>query len=145
MPQVMPGMGGASCRQIHCVCASWPAAGRTATFCAGRGVSARAKGLVGTRERGQCPCQGAGGRWGGGHDFTNMGGQLGVENLATKRSRSMVRTDQLPWGASEEQGGQTCRCDPLPTPGTSTALLACHSPAVSEVVVPVAVSTTNTS
>lgn len=102
MPQLMPGTGGASCRQIHCVCASWPAAGRTATFCAGRVVSAHGKGLVGTGERGQCLCQRAGGHWE--HDFTNMGGQLGVENLATKRSRSMVRTDQLPWGESGEEG-----------------------------------------
>lgn len=27
-----------------------------------------------------------------------------MENLATKRSRSMVRTDQLPWGESGEEG-----------------------------------------
>lgn len=28
-----------------------------------------------------------------------------MENLATKRSRSIVRTDQLPWGVSGEEGG----------------------------------------
>lgn len=82
---------------------------------------------MGTGERGQCPCHGVGGHWGGGCDFTNMGGQLGVENLATKRSRSMVRTDQLPWGASGEEGGQTCRCDPLPTSGTvGLSLTSCQ-------------------
>lgn len=39
-----------------------------------------------------------------GHHLTSVGGQLGVENLATKRSRLMVRTDQLPWGASGVEG-----------------------------------------
>lgn len=37
-----------------------------------------------------------------------------MENLATKMSRSMVRTDQLPWGASGKERGQTCRHDPSP-------------------------------
>lgn len=38
MPQLMPGTGGASCRQTHCTCASRPAPGRTATFCTERRV-----------------------------------------------------------------------------------------------------------
>lgn len=52
----------------------------------------------------------AGGHWGQGCHHTSVAGQLGVENWATKRSRSMVRTDQLPWGASaEDREGQSCR------------------------------------
>lgn len=131
MLQLMPGTGAASCRQTHCTCASRPALGRTATFCVGRRVSANP-------ERG-CWALGRG------HHLTSVWGQLGVENLATKMSRSMVRTDQLPWGASGEEGGQTCRCDPLPSPGTRMVLPAWHSPAVSKVVAPVTVSTTNMS
>lgn len=55
--------------------------------------------------KGQFQHRGTGGHWGGRRHLTSVGGQLGVENLATKRSRSMVRTDQLPWGTSGEEAG----------------------------------------
>lgn len=111
MPQLMPGTGDAFCRHIHFICASWPIPGRTATCCIERSVSTST--------------QRAGGHWGQGCHHTNVAGQLGVENWATKRSRSMVRTDQLPWGASgEDREGQSCR-PTCPNPGT-VALTSCQ-------------------
>lgn len=42
---------------------------------------------------------------GGGRHLTSAGGQLGVEKLATKMFRLMVRTNQHPGGASGEERG----------------------------------------
>lgn len=79
-------------------------------------------------------CQRLGGwgsLWGRGRHRTSVGGQLGVENLATRRSRSMVRTDQLPWGAPGEDGRLRAagRTSPSPSPSTarhSMALTGCQ-------------------
>lgn len=71
-------------------------------------------------EKLQCQRPGGwGSLWGRGRHRTSVGGQLGVENLATRRSRSMVRTDQLPWGAPGEDGRLRAAGRTSPSPSTA--------------------------
>lgn len=132
MPQLMPGTGGASCRQTHCACASQPPPGRMATFCAGIRIGAGTERVWWVLGRGVLPYQRRGAARGGepGHQDVPVNGEDRPASLGSI------------WGGG---WGQTSRRDPLPSPGTGMAPPAWHSPAVSEVVAPVTVSTTNTS
>lgn len=133
MFQLMPGTGCSSCRQTHRACASWPALGRMATFCTGRSVGASTERDWWGLGRGAPTYQCGGAARGGepGHQDVSVDGEDRPASL---------------WSICGGGGVcQTCRHDPLPSPGSSTALLAWHSPAISEVVAPVTVSTTNMS